>query len=386
MKKVLVVATLQKTIKGFLIPHVKKIEENGYEVWLAANCSEYLDKKELKDNKWINIEFSRNPFSFSSLKALDQIRKLLSEEKFEFIHLHTPIAAFIGRMAARSLKLKNIIYIVHGFHFHDGAPIFNWILYYPIEYIAMRWTDIIITINQEDFTRAQKMSGKRTKVYKIDGVGINNEKFYLSDEERKRYRKKLSLKDSDFVIVSVAELNKNKNHIQVLRSLKLLMKEYDSIKYFIVGKGPLERKLKLYCKKNGLSDIVFFLGQVNKVEVSRVLNMSDILISASIREGLGVNVVEAMAAGRPVVVTKNRGHKEIVEEYKNGLFVPIGSYEKMKNAIAYMYINKEERKKMGEKAREMAKKFEITKVLNKLEEINYMGDDNEKSIASNNEQ
>ena len=183
MKTILIVTTVQSTIEAFLIPHIKMLEQKGYIVWLATNISKEI-VNELKDNKWINISFSRNPFSKNSLKAIKNMRKLIKNNNFEFIHFHTPVAAFLGRYAAMKEGQKNIIYTAHGFHFFKGASLQNWLIYYPMEKIAINWTDKLITINEEDFQRAKKMSGKNTKIYKVDGVGLDLESYKNGDTKK----------------------------------------------------------------------------------------------------------------------------------------------------------------------------------------------------------
>ncbi|MGL5723545.1 glycosyltransferase, partial [Cetobacterium sp.] len=114
MKKFLIVTTIQDTVEAFLIPHIKMLEAEGYKVSIATNIYKEI-KEELKDNEWINISFSRNPFSFNSFKAVKEMRALIRSGKFEMVHFHTPVAAFLGRYAAMREKQKNIIYTAHGF-------------------------------------------------------------------------------------------------------------------------------------------------------------------------------------------------------------------------------------------------------------------------------
>ncbi|MGL5963019.1 MAG: glycosyltransferase, partial [Fusobacteriaceae bacterium] len=129
MKRLLIVTTVQNTIEAFLIPHIKMLERKGYEVWIATSIHKEIPK-ELEKNRWINISFSRNPFSKSSFKAISEMRELIKNNDFETVHFHTPVAAFLGRYAAMKEKQKNIIYTAHGFHFFKGAPIINWLVYY----------------------------------------------------------------------------------------------------------------------------------------------------------------------------------------------------------------------------------------------------------------
>lgn len=326
MKKVLIVTTLQMTIKAFLIPHIKLLEEMGYEVELACNMIKSEEIEELKDNKWNNVSFERNPFSIQSFRAIKELIRLMKKNNYEMIHVHTPVASFIARFSGMFVGQKNVIYTAHGFHFFKGAQIINWLIYYPMEWIAMRWTDKIITINEEDYQRAIQMAGNRTKVYKVNGVGVDISKY--STGNRKDIRKELKLKEEDFLITIVGELNKNKNQIQLLKALNQLDNKYKAV---LVGIGLEEKKLKEYVKNNNLTERVFFLGY--RKDINDIIAASEVIVSMSLREGLPRNLMEAMCQGKPLLVTDIRGNRDIVEDGVNGYVIQIGDFKKVSRKI-----------------------------------------------------
>ncbi|MGL4567677.1 MAG: glycosyltransferase family 4 protein [Fusobacteriaceae bacterium] len=335
-KKILIVTTILNTV-DFVVDHIKLLENMGYEVWIATSfCKDFEDEihERLRDNKFIDIGFSRNPFSIDSFRALKQLEKLLSENDFAGIHCHSPIASFIVRFAGRRIQQKNVIYTAHGFHFYKGAPLKNWLVYYPLEMLAGCWSDKIITINREDYENSLKFRLKDGgKCYHINGVGVDLDKF---KSENLIYRVREGVK-TDFIIITLGELNNNKNQIQTLKALKILKDKERKIKYYIVGIGPNKENLEKYCMENNLQENVIFTDIIHSEYIPEIISMADLVISTSKREGLGLNLIEGIASGKPVIGTDNRGHREIIIDGVNGVFVGIGDYtqlaEKIENII-----------------------------------------------------
>lgn len=363
MKKFLMVTTIQNTVEAFLIPHIKMLEQNGYEVWIATNVYKEIPE-DLKENKWINIPFSRNPFSKSSFKAIKEMRNLIKDNNFEIVHFHTPVAAFLGRYAAMKEKQKNVIYTAHGFHFFKGAPLKNWIIYYPMERLAINWTDKLIAINEEDYQRAKKMAKKNTKVYKVDGVGLNLENYRNGDKEK--IRNELNILNNEFVISMIGELNHNKNQIQLLKAATILKSEsIDNIRIVLVGVGNQEDTLKEEVKKNNLK--VNFLGY--RKDVKDIIAASDIICSMSYREGLPRNIMEGMAQGKPFIVTNIRGNRDIIKANRNGFLVEVNNIEETAEKIKELLNKKKVVEEIEKNNAIDVKKFSIEKILGEMEKI-----------------
>ncbi|WP_407535961.1 glycosyltransferase family 4 protein [Cetobacterium somerae] len=363
MKKFLMVTTIQNTVEAFLIPHIKMLEKNGYEVWIATNIYKEIPE-ELKENKWINISFSRNPFSKNSIKSIKEMRNLIRENKFEMVHFHTPVAAFLGRYAAMKEGQKNIIYTAHGFHFFKGAPLKNWLIYYLMERLAINWTNRLITINEEDFQRAKKMAGKNTKIYKVDGVGLDLENYRNGDA--KKIKSELNILKDEYVISIVGELNKNKNQMQLLKAVSILKeKGINNIRILLVGIGNQEVTLREEAKKNNLK--INFLGF--RKDVKDIVAASDIICSMSYREGLPRNIMEGMAQGKPFIVTNIRGNRDIIKDNQNGFIVPINDYQKTAEKIEELMINVEKNSKIAENNFIDVNKFSIEKIIKNMEKI-----------------
>lgn len=288
------------------------------------------------------ISFTRKPLSRGNIKAIQGLRDLIICGKYDIVHTHTPNASVCVRWVCRKTKSVKVIYTAHGFHFYIGAPILNWLVYYPIERFLARYTDVLITVNKEDYRCARKF--KARKVEYIPGVGVNTEKFANTVIDRAAKRSEIGIPDEAVVLMSVGELNKNKNHQVIIRALAELKNE--KIHYVIVGSGILHNSLISLSKKLRVDDKLHFLGF--RQDVHEIYKAADIYCHPSLREGLPVALIEATAAGLPCVVSLIRGNSDIVEKVESAYptqVADISGFAWNISAIiqqnnAYMYSNK----------------------------------------------
>ncbi|MDB2103272.1 MULTISPECIES: glycosyltransferase family 4 protein [Clostridium] len=363
MKKILYVSR-DLTHMYFHIKYLMHLRDKGYEVHIACNINKDIDEFISEGIKVHNIDFARRTISKDHLLAYKQLKQLQNDEKFDLVHFHTPIAAFIGRAALRKFDVKTI-YTAHGLHFFKGSPIANWIIYYPLEKIAARWTDAIILINKEDFNLVKKnFSLRGNKIFYINGVGINVSDFNHSDKEIYIYKEKLFISDDEFVVTCVGELNKNKNQIQLLKAYNMCRNK-DKIKVFIVGEGDLEQNLKEYCKNNSLNNVTF-LGY--RRDVAQILSVSDILALVSKREGLPKSLMEGMAAGVALLGNNIRGTRDVISK-NNGYIVEVDDYKTLSAKIDYMYENIDKLKVIKQYNRTDAEKYDINIINKDLDDI-----------------
>lgn len=360
MKKVLIVTTIQNTVEAFLIPHIKLLESMGYKVWIATSIKREITT-ELKKNYWVDISFNRNPLSFKNFQALKQMKDLIENNDFEIINLHTPIASFIGRYIARKNKNIDVIYTVHGLHFYKGAPIINWLLYYPLEKLAINWTNKIITINMEDYERIKRMSSQKTKIYKINGIGLDIERYQNGNSIK--IREELRINKEDIIITIIGELNKNKNQIQLLKAVSLLKEK--NIQILLVGVGKTKKRLEKIAFLNNLK--VNFLGY--RKDINDIIAASDIVCSLSYREGLPRNVMEAMSQGKPIIATKIRGNCDLIKNGVNGYLVKINDYRQTANKIEEIILNKELKEKIKENNFKEIMKYSLERILEETKKI-----------------
>lgn len=370
MKKILYVTTINLTVNTFLVPHILYLKEKGYEVDIANNLDTPISTElEQANIKHYQVDFSRNPLHFNNIKSYFQIKKILKENNYDYVHVHTPVAAFFTRLTLKKYPIK-VIYTAHGFHFYKGAPFLNWILFYPLELLAARWTDIIITINNEDFERAKKFKKRKNgKVQLMNGVGINlNEfSFKMTTDMQKQYRSQWGISENDFVILVLAELNKNKNHIQLIKAIDLLSNNYQQIKVLCAGKGDLESSLKLEVKKRGITDNFRFIGF--RKDINQLLNICDCVGLFSKREGLGKCLLEGMAVGKPIIATNTRGPQSLIVNGHNGYLVEVDDYIQLAYYLEQLYLNKNICEKFSMNNLKIIKNYSLEEVLNTLDTI-----------------
>ena len=347
MKKILYTATVASHICQFHLPHFKMFKDMGYEVHVAArnNLAEKngLDFKYV--DKFFDIPFRRSPFSLKNLSAKKQLKRIIDADDYEMIVCNTPVGGIVTRDAAKAARKRGtrVFYIAHGFHFYKGASKKNWLLFYPIEKKYAKKCDGVITINEEDYLFAKEKF--KTPVFRIHGVGVDAERYRcLSDEERASKRKEMGYDPEDFICLCVGELNNNKNHIQAIKAIECVSKKRPNIKLLIAGNGPKDDDLKAYVMANGLENNVKFLGYCTFLQEYQ--NIVDVGISCSIREGLGLNVIEAMLSGNPFIATKNRGHNELIENGVNGYLVDVGDSQALAKAILRIIDDKEQYEEM----------------------------------------
>ena len=340
MKKVLFVATVVKThIMEFHLPYLKALKEAGWETAVAAS-NDYENPADCIipycDN-YYDICFNRNPFSPENIAAYRQLKKLIKSNHYDVIHCHTPVGGALARLAVVKARKEGtrVFYTAHGFHFFTGAPAVNWLVYYPVERFLSRFTDVLFTINKEDYGRALKFHAKET-VY-VPGVGIDIEKFRNTPVDRASKRAEIGVPEDAFLILSVGELNKNKNHELIIRALKEL--NDTRIHYALAGSGELLDYLKGLAASLGVERQVHFLGY--RTDVAQLYKVADVLVHPSLREGLPVAVMEALASGLPVIATKIRGSSDLIEDGVNGISVENNAND-FKSAILDIYSHKVE--------------------------------------------
>lgn len=318
MKKVLYVATVVKThIMEFHIPYLKMFKEKGWETYVAAK-NDYENPNDCVIpycDYYYDIPFERFPIKKENIKAYKLLKELIEEEQFDIIHCHTPVGAMLARLAAKDVRNNGtkVIYTAHGFHFYTGAPLINWILYYPVERWLAHYTDVLITINKEDYERAKKF--KVRQVEYIPGVGIDVEKFYPNPCDRDKKRQELGINSDDIVLLSVGELNENKNHRLIIELLPYLK---NNIFYVICGKGPLMEEYINLANKLGIQKRLKLMGYVN--DTPNYYRIADLFVFPSKREGLPVSIMEAMASGLPIIATDIRGSRDLLGDSSNVLF------------------------------------------------------------------
>lgn len=330
--KILYITTISLTINSFFKPHIEMLVNKGNSVDIACNCNglEVDSVFEKLGCSIHQIDFSRSPLSKENIKAYSQLKKLIEKGGYDIVHCHTPNASMITRLVCRKFRKKSglrVFYTAHGFHFYKGAKKLNWMLYYPIEKFCSRFTDKLITINKEDYKLA-KEKFKAKEILYIPGVGVDLSKYDEIKVDKAKKRKEIDIPLDAFLLFSVGELNENKNHQLVLRALAKI--NNTDIHYAIAGVGDKDSYLLDLAKELNLSDRLHLLSY--RTDVMELYHSADAFVFPSIREGLSVSLMEAMASGLPVVCSRIRGNVDLIGDKNGFLFSPY-SVDECKTAI-----------------------------------------------------
>ena len=371
-KRVLMVATVPSMIGQFNMNNIQILLDMGYQVDVGADFTDtsiwpvehvQIFKEQMKKLgiECIQLDFSRNPLRVSRhFRSFRESVRLINERKYLFIHTHTPIASAIVRKAAHKTGTK-VIYTAHGFHFYDGAPLKNWLIFYPIEKICSRYTDVLITITKEDYERANKKFSAKKTVY-IPGVGVDTERFAPRQSGRERIRTELGIGADQIMLLSVGELNENKNHETVIKAIRKIK----NITYVIVGKGELTDNLKQIAADNDVD--VRLVGF--RRDVADFYDAADIYILPSIREGLNVSLMEAMASALPCLCGNIRGNVDLVDEGSGGYLFSPSSVENIREIVEKsVKLTKEERQEQGDYNMKKIRSFDLQTVENAMSQI-----------------
>ena len=342
MKHALIIASVASHIKQFCMNDAHILQEMGYIVDVCANfqSGNAIDEAAIKafekilTDEGINhyqINFTRNIKNIGKMhRSYKELAKLLSSHSYDLIHCHTPIAGFLARFCAKKYRKTGtkVLYTAHGFHFFKGAPKKNWLLYYPAEKLCAKWTDVLITINQEDYALA-KAKIHPGKVEYIPGVGVDLNKFHpekYSEEEIAITRKQLGLKDGQKMLLSVGELTPRKNHELVIKALGSM--QDSNLQYFICGCGELQDYLTSFIEALGLKENVHLLGY--RTDVDLLYACADLFVFPSKQEGLPVALMEAIASGTPSIASDVRGNNELLPI---AALFDLDNIEKLENKI-----------------------------------------------------
>lgn len=370
--KILFVATVRSHIGQFHMPFIEELKRLGCEVHGAFKDNSAdkpgLDLSAL--DKVFEVPFSRSPYSTSNIKAYRVLKKIIEENHYDAVHCHTPMGSVVTRLAAKPARKSGtkVIYTAHGFHFYNGASKKNWLLFYPVEKYLSKYTDCLITINQEDYDLAKSEGFKVEKLYHVNGVGVDISKFHcVSEEEKKQLRKEYGYNDNDFILIYPANLTAGKNHYMLFDAVKAALEKHNNIRLLCPGQQELIDDYTARVKELGIDEKVEFLGYRRDIE--KLAGLSNVSVSASVREGLPVNLIEAMAIGNAIVATDVRGNRDVVKDNVNGFIVKLGESQNMADKICQLLENPELCREFKEKNMEMVNDYSTDSVIGEMVRI-----------------
>ena len=367
MKKILIVTSSYSFVRSFLIPHIEYWKRNGWVVDVASDDDgstiPYVDHQ-------IDIPVKRTPFHSSNIVAIKRLASHLEQEHYDIINCHTPIGAMVARLAARKARRKGtkIVYMAHGFHFYKGAPLRNWLLYYTAEKCMARYTDALITINDEDRLNASKYLPEISRQYYLEGIGYDIKHIgACSAEELQRLREQYNLREDDFVLLYIARYALHKNHRFLIKAFAEIQQSIPHAKLMLLGEGDDMEACRALAQQLGVSHSVIFAGF--QPQISGYLYLADVGVSPSLMEGLPIGVAEEMFVALPVVASDIRGHRDLIDDGKNGMLCSVSDTSHFVSKIVCLYNNPEEWRKMGQMARENILKYSAENIMPQLLDI-----------------
>lgn len=349
--KILYTASVLSHICQFHMPVMEALQKKGYEVHVAArdNLAEKNGLKLKYAHQYFEIPFQRSPKDTRNIDAYKQLKKLLDEQQYDVVICNTPVVGILTRLAAKKTRKcgTKVVYIAHGFHFYKGAPKKYWLIY-PIEKIfAEKYTDLLITINKEDYQRATKEF--KCSVEHIYGVGVRSDRYHPANEiEQQKMRLQQELDKEAFVIICSKELMFDNNQKTLLKAVAKVKDSISNLKVLIAGNGPDDEMLKKMTVDLEISDIVKFLGY--RTDLEKIVPATDLVVSCSYREGMPLNIIEAMLCARPIVASHNRGHDELIEDNETGYLFDMLDSDSLAEKIMEIYHEREKALEFGKRA------------------------------------
>lgn len=363
MRKVLFTARVAEHIKHFHLPFIKMLENMGCQVDVACKVDVRLEGI-VKGGVW-DVPFARSVYAPNSVKAMNAIKLLYEREQYDFVHTHTPIASFMTRYALRNSDVP-VIYTAHGFHFYRGAPLKNQIVYRMAEKIAVPWTAAILVMNAEDLELARELGYEEgANLHYVHGVGLDLR--YYSAVSREQARKSLAIPEDGYVAVCIGEFTTRKNHIQLLKAWKHAHTKIPGSRLLLVGRGELEDYLQRTVEGMDMAQSVRFLGY--REDVPDILAAADVVVLTSRHEGLPRCIMEAMAAGKPVIATDVRGNRDLVTDGHSGYLVALDNWRTLSDRIVQLAGDGDARVTMGDAGRREIESHSIDNVLAEVNEI-----------------
>ncbi len=372
MSKILFISNISNRIDNFVTANIAAAHSLDLDFYQAANwqdnnLSQIENDERVYDIKIKSIPVSRNPLAKTNLIAYKELVEFITKENIDYIHCNTPTGGLVGRLVGKKCNVKKVIYQAHGFHFYKGAPLKNWILYYPVEKFLAHYTDVIITINKEDFELAKKKLKLRKKgnVYFIHGVGIDTLQYNVKSENRDKKRIELGLKEDDLALISMGDLIKRKNYDTAIRAV--YEAKNDKLHYFICGNGSEKSALKKLAESLGITRQIHFLGF--RSDIKELLLASDIFLFTTKQEGLPRSMMEAMASGLPCVASKIRGNIDLLDNTEGGFLCEVNDVSAYAEKVNFLASHIEIRKAMGRSNLNTIRKFNKEVVIREIRNI-----------------
>lgn len=372
--KALLLAAMGSVHRQHNKANIRALKEIGATIYLAANFG--TDTPREKNNakfvaeckrdgiKIIDVPFRRGGF-ITNIFRIPVLNNFLKREKFDIVHVHTETGGLMLRLSCliQSKCNTKFVYTPHGMSFWKGSGLKSQLIYRPLERWICSAMDMNLGMNMEELENLECWN-KRTANY-VHGVGLNVARMQNPARSRELVREEFGLTESDKFIISIGELDDNKNHITVIKALATLGRK--DFKYVVCGVGPNKDMLLAEAEHMGLKDNVILAGY--RSDIPDVLNAADIFVFPSFHEGMPVSALEAMACGLPIICSEIRGNVDIIREGDNGYLFQPSDVETLARKLEYLLDDAEKRKVMGMKNKENVKVFSLESVTEELKRI-----------------
>ncbi len=324
MAKLLFVSTVASFLEAFLLPYARHFSAMGWRVDAVANGAPTNPSCTAAFGSVFDVEWTRNPLDARNLTtASDRLKQIVTEGRYDIVHVHTPVAAFVTRLALRSRSAPAVIYTAHGLHFHQRGTAARNAIFLAMELLAGRWTDYLIVINKPDLQVARRWRMvEPDRVLYMPGIGVDVQSSYaperVSDADVHRVRAEQGVADDAPVFLKVAEFIPRKRHSDALNAFAALRRAHSHL--LLAGTGPLVSDVERQADRLGIRRRVHFLGQ--RTDVPVLMKCAKAVLLCSDQEGLPRSVLEAMALGTPVIGTDIRGTQELLSDGAGFLYQP----------------------------------------------------------------
>lgn len=315
--KLLYAASAYIHLMNFHRPYLRAFRERGWEV--HALCAD--PKGEIPEaDRTIAVPLKKKMSAPENFAAAAQIRRLVKEENYDLIIVHTSLAAFFVRLALKGMRHRpKLINMVHGYLFDDNTPAPKRQILLAAEKLCAPQTDLLITMNRWDHELAQKRR-LAARELTVPGVGVDFSRFAsASPEAGLRLRESLGIPADAYVLLYAAELSERKSQPVLIRALRELP---ERVRLVLAGGGAGQPGCAALAEELGLAERVLFPGHVGNI--GDWYAMADAVVTSSRIEGLPFNVMEAMVLRKPVVASAVKGHEDLIEDGRSGLLVPYG--------------------------------------------------------------
>lgn len=311
MKNILIISTVSRQFTLFERVNIEILRNLGYTIHGAASFDDRTPAMDALNIVEHEISLTRFPVSFANIRAFFQLVKIIKKNNITAVHCHSPSGGLVGRLAASFAGVKSICYTAHGFHFFKGAPLFNWLIFYPVELLLSFFTSKLFVINKEDYEVAHSRFHSKETIY-VPGIGVDLKKFDFSNKNS--IRNELGLSKDTVIVTSIGEFIERKNYKVTIESFSRMNCKNSVL--VICGIGKLKESMVEFAAVLGVKDRVHFLGY--RKDIVDILAGSDVFLFPSRQEGLPVSVMEAMASGLPIVCSAIRGNTDLIEHEVNG--------------------------------------------------------------------